>query len=91
MSKMATNEDLLLRLDKTIMGIDPNRPHMSRHPQLHKGMNPVFMTMRSEMHYLKKLNIEERRRKLKQLQIQDFLQQDKELRQVGLAFINRFQ
>ncbi|KAK4882002.1 hypothetical protein RN001_005321 [Aquatica leii] len=77
----------IFRRNDVIMEIDPRRS-IERDPKSHIGFNPLFLTMRQELHTLKQINTKNRKAKLRKLLIEDFLQEDKELRQVGLAYTN---
>lgn len=71
------------------MAID-SKVDKDRNPNVHKGLNSVFVFMGEELDALNSLRAETRKYKLFKLSIKDFLQEDKELREVGLAYVNNF-
>ncbi|KAF5282098.1 hypothetical protein FQR65_LT14416 [Abscondita terminalis] len=77
----------LFRINDVIMGID-HRRSIERDPRAHIGLNPLFLTMREELYTLKKISTNNRKVKLRKLLIEDYVQEDQELRQVGLAYTN---
>nr|CAI5831941.1 unnamed protein product [Callosobruchus analis] len=56
--------------------------------KVHYGTNPHLLQMRHEIFHVGILKLKERRQKLFDLFIKDFLQEEKELRSVDLAYIN---
>lgn len=74
-------------LNHRMMTIDP-RKDISVYPRVHTGLNPCIITMRQELYNLHDLNTQARKRKLIELHKEDFLQEERELREVGLAYIN---
>ncbi|KAI4457981.1 aggrecan/versican proteoglycan [Holotrichia oblita] len=82
----STNTKVWL-LNHRMMTIDP-RKDIAVYPKVHTGLNPYIITMRQELHNLHDLNTEARKRRLFELHKEDFLQEERELREVGLAYIN---
>lgn len=74
-------------LNHRMMTIDP-RKDIAVYPKVHIGLNPYIITIRQELHDLQYLNTEARKHRLFELHKQDFLQEEEELREVGLAYIN---
>ncbi|CAH1973528.1 unnamed protein product [Acanthoscelides obtectus] len=65
-------------------------PHLDPrlNPAVHYGTNTHLLEIRNEMVKVGILKLKERRQKLFDLFIQDFLQEERELRSVDLAYIN---
>ncbi|KAG5875809.1 hypothetical protein JTB14_017543 [Gonioctena quinquepunctata] len=65
-------------------------PHQDirSNPAVHHGLNSCFIEIRHELYHLGQLDLRERKEKLWDLLRSDFLQEEDELRQVGLAYIN---
>ncbi|KAF5285426.1 hypothetical protein FQA39_LY16680 [Lamprigera yunnana] len=78
-------EKTIFAINDAIMAIDPGRC-TERDPKAHLGLNPLFMPIRHELQALKKIDIKNRKLKLRKLLVNDYIEEDKELRQVGLAY-----
>ncbi|KAG5875808.1 hypothetical protein JTB14_017543 [Gonioctena quinquepunctata] len=77
----------LARINALIMGQNPYQD-IRRNPVVHRGLNSTNIEIRQELYYLSHLDLRERKEKLWDLLRSDFLQEEDELRQVGLAYIN---
>ena len=57
-------------------------------PQKGIGLNSYFLTFRHNLESLRRLSMTERKDKLKRLFIKDFLEEQKDLNEVDLSYIN---
>lgn len=69
------------------MKFNPNQP-IECNPVKAIGLNSYYLTMRHELRNLNQLSLQRRREKMKEKFIQDLLQEEKELNEVGLGYIN---
>ncbi|GJQ82980.1 hypothetical protein Trydic_g15800 [Trypoxylus dichotomus] len=74
-------------LNERMMTIDP-RKDITGYPRVHIGLNPCVISMRQELHNLHHLNTAGRKQRLLELYKQDYLREEKELREVDI-FANR--
>lgn len=54
---------------------------------VHIGPNPFYMQIRQEVHNVHEIHLKAKREKIRELFIQDFLQQQKELRGINFDYI----
>ncbi|KAL3280013.1 hypothetical protein HHI36_017521 [Cryptolaemus montrouzieri] len=81
------NFDGIHELDKEVMKFSEN-DKMLEHPKVHYGLNGVYLLMRGEIASIAPDLLQKRMNRLRKLFIEDFLEYDKELRLVDMAFID---
>jgi len=77
--------DVGARFDQQLSGIDP-KLKIDMDPLAHRNLRPEMMFIREELRQAKMQTLAVRRMALKKLLLKDFLQEDCELRNIGLAY-----
>ncbi|XP_075979840.1 uncharacterized protein LOC142979004 [Anticarsia gemmatalis] len=77
--------DVGARFDQQLSGIDP-RLQIHMDPLSHRDLRPEMMFIREELRQAKGQTLAVRRTALKKLLLKDFMQEDCELRNIGLAY-----
>ncbi|KAJ2949550.1 hypothetical protein O0L34_g15469 [Tuta absoluta] len=81
----ALEADVGARFDQQLSNIDP-RLKMEMDPFIHQELRPEMLFIREELRQAKWQTLAVRRTALKKLLLQDFLKEDCELRNIGLAY-----
>ncbi|XP_045450380.1 uncharacterized protein LOC123659168 [Melitaea cinxia] len=77
--------DVGAKFDQQLAGIDPNLK-INMDPQAHHQLRPEMMFIREELRQAKEQTLAVRRTALKKLLMKDFLEEDCELRNLGLCY-----
>ncbi|XP_072938485.1 uncharacterized protein [Epargyreus clarus] len=77
--------DVGARFDQQLAGIDP-KLQINMDPLAHQDLRPEMMFIREELRQAKLQTLAVRRAALKQLLMKDFLQEDCELKNIGLSY-----
>ncbi|CAB3244162.1 unnamed protein product [Arctia plantaginis] len=77
--------DVGARFDQQLAGIDP-KLNILMDPLSHQNLRPEMMFIREELRQAKLQTLAVRRMALKKLLLKDFMQEDCELRNIGLAY-----
>ncbi|XP_059062060.1 uncharacterized protein LOC131854895 [Achroia grisella] len=81
----ALEADVGARFDQQLAGIDP-RLKIDMDPFAHRDLRPEMMFIREELRQAKWQTLAVRRTALKKLLLKDFLQEDCELKNIGLSY-----
>ncbi|XP_026727629.1 uncharacterized protein LOC113493807 [Trichoplusia ni] len=81
----ALEADVGANFDQQLAGIDP-RLKIDMDPFAHRDLRPEMMFIREELRQAKWQTLAVRRTALKKLLLKDFMQEDCELRNIGLAY-----
>ncbi|XP_023944081.2 uncharacterized protein LOC112050139 [Bicyclus anynana] len=77
--------DVGANFDQQLAGIDP-KLKIDMDPLAHRHLRPEMMLIREELRQAKLQTLAVRRTALKKLLMKDFLQEDRELRNIGLSY-----
>ncbi|XP_037874336.1 uncharacterized protein LOC101742727 [Bombyx mori] len=77
--------DVGARFDQQLASIDP-RLKIDMDPFAHRDLRPEMMFIREELRQAKMQTLAVRRAALKKLLLKDFMEEDCELRNIGLAY-----
>ncbi|OWR51503.1 uncharacterized protein LOC116768263 [Danaus plexippus] len=77
--------DVGAHFDQQLAGIDP-KLKINMDPQAHRDLRPEMMFIREELRQAKWQTLAVRRAALKKLLIRDFLEEDCELKNLGLSY-----
>ncbi|KAM3958505.1 uncharacterized protein ACR2FA_007467 [Aphomia sociella] len=81
----ALEADVGARFDQQLAGIDP-RLKIDMDPFAHRDLRPEMMFIREELRQAKWQTLAVRRAALKKLLMKDFLEEDCELKNIGLSY-----
>ncbi|KAJ8718291.1 hypothetical protein PYW08_002528 [Mythimna loreyi] len=81
----ALEADVGANFDQQLAGIDP-KLQINMDPCAHRDLRPEMMFIREELRQAKWQTLAVRRTALKKLLLKDFMQEDCELRNIGLAY-----
>ncbi|XP_045775520.1 uncharacterized protein LOC123874306 [Maniola jurtina] len=77
--------DVGANFDQQLAGIDP-KLKINMDPQAHRHLRPEMMFIREELRQAKMQTLAVRRTALKKLLLKDFMQEDCELKNMGLSY-----